>query len=472
MTGKHLDVDVCVIGGGSAGLSCAAGAAQLGKKVALIEKGEMGGDCLNYGCVPSKALLSAGAAAQNARDAAKFGVAAAPTVDFAAAMAHVRRTIDAIAPIDSQERFEGLGVTVVRAHARFVGPRTIEAGDQRIEAKFFVVATGSKPFVPPIPGLAELPFDTNETIFNHTVAPKRLMVLGGGPIGVELAQAHRRLGAEVVIVEAASILLRDDPEAVDVVRKRLMAEGVEIFEGAKAASFSRTAAGDLEMTLSDGRALTGDRLLVAVGRRVDASDLDLEAAGVVLENGRPVADATMRTANRRIFVAGDAAGGKQFTHVAGDDAARLVRTILFKIPSKKRDALAPHVTYADPELASVGLSEEAARAAHGDIMVSRWSFEDNDRAQAEGRSDGFMKAIALKNGRILGAVIVGKNAGDQIAIWGAAMANGWKIGAFTSMIAPYPTRSEITKRAAGAFYAPTLFSDRTKSLIRLLSMFD
>ncbi|MEO1015849.1 MAG: FAD-dependent oxidoreductase [Pseudomonadota bacterium] len=472
MSGGRIKADICVVGAGSAGLSFAAGASQLGRKVVLVEKGEMGGDCLNYGCVPSKALLAAAGAAQSARDAAKFGVHAEPSVDFAAVMAHVQGVIEAIAPVDSQERFEGLGVTVIRAPARFTGPREVEAGEKRISAKFFVVATGSQPFAPPIDGLSEIPFDTNETIFGHRVAPRRLLILGGGPIGVEMAQAHRRLGAEVALVEADTILSRDDAEAVAVVRERLKAEGVEVIENVKATSFAKAINGDIDMRLDDGRTLTGDRLLIAVGRRINANDLNLEAAGVEVENGRPKCDANLRTANKRIFLAGDVAGGKQFTHVAGDDAARLVRTILFKATSSKRDALAPHVTYCDPEIASAGFTEAQARQAHGEVKVSRWAFTENDRAQAERRTDGFLKVMTKKNGEVLGASIVGKNAGEQIGYWAAAMANGWKIGSFTKMIAPYPTRSEMAKRVAGAFYTPTLFSDRTRLLVRLLSIFD
>ncbi|MEM6538034.1 MAG: FAD-dependent oxidoreductase [Pseudomonadota bacterium] len=472
MTRDHLKADICVIGAGSAGLSFAAGASQLGKNVVLIEKGEMGGDCLNYGCVPSKALLAAGAAAQYARTADKFGVRASVEVDFAEAMAQVQRTIDTIAPVDSQERFEGLGVTVLRHEAKFTGPREVVAGDTTVTAKFFIVATGSVPAVPPIDGLDSIHFDTNETIFSHKVAPKHLLVIGGGPIGIEMAQAHRRLGADVTLVEADQILPREDREAADVVKEALLKEGVKILEGVYAEKVENDGEGLIKATLSDKSVIVGDRLLVAVGRRVDVSSLNLEAAGVDVENGRPKVDKTLKTTNPRVYLAGDVAGGKQFTHVAGDDASRLVRTILFKMPSPKRDELAPHVTYCDPEIASVGLTEDEAKAAYGTIKTARWSFDENDRAQAEGRTEGFLKAITKPNGKIVGAVIVGKNAGDQILIWAAAMANGWKISSFTSMIAPYPTRSEITKRTAGAFYTPTLFSDRTRFLIKALSIFD
>ena len=341
---RELKTDLCIIGAGSGGLSLAAGAVQLGKSVVLIEKGEMGGDCLNYGCVPSKALLSAAAAAQAMREAGKYGVGAVePSIDYAAVMDHVQRAIATIAPHDSQERFEGLGVTVIRAHARFVGPRTVEAGDARVTAKFVVVATGSSPFVPPIPGLDATPYLTNETLFENRVRPDHLVVLGGGPIGVEMAQAHRRLGSEVTIVEGLTILNRDDPEAVAVVRERLVAEGVGLVENARAASARKTGQG-VALTLEDGRVIEGSHLLVAVGRKPNVDGLNLEAAGVAFDKRGVTVDAGLRSANPRVFAMGDVAGGLQFTHVAGDHASTLVKRLLFKTPAKRRDHLAPRVT--------------------------------------------------------------------------------------------------------------------------------
>ncbi|MEO0400729.1 MAG: FAD-dependent oxidoreductase [Pseudomonadota bacterium] len=466
-----IKADLCIIGAGSAGLSVAAGAAQLGRSVVLIEKGEMGGDCLNYGCVPSKALLAAAAAAEDARQASKFGVRAEPVVDFAAVMAHVRGVIETIAPVDSQERFEGFGVNVIREKAAFIDHRTVKAGEHTIRAKHFVIATGSSPIIPPIDGLNTVEFETNETIFTQTTAPRHLVILGGGPIGVEMAQAHRRLGADVTIIDAAAILSREDAEAAALVKERLTTEGVRLIENTAAAQVAQTGETST-VTLQTGDIISGDRLLVAVGRRANTAGLDLEKAGVKTNKQGVVTDARLRTDNKRIYAAGDVAGGKQFTHVAGDHASTLVRNILFKTPAKRRDDLAPHATYCDPELASVGLTETAARENGERITVSRWSFEENDRAQAERRTDGFIKVVTRKNGVILGAALVGKGAGDQITAWAHAIANRQKIGAFTKTIAPYPTRSEISKRAAGAFYTPTLFSARTRALVSVLSLFD
>ncbi len=467
-----IDADLCIIGAGSGGLSVAAGAAQLGRKVVLVEKGEMGGDCLNFGCVPSKALIAAAASAQSMRDAPGFGVkCAGPDVDFAAVMEHVHSVIAAIAPHDSQERFEGLGVTVIRAHGEFIGPRTVRAGDAEISAKHFVIATGSSPFVPPIPGLDGVSYLTNESIFENRVLPDHLVVIGGGPIGVELAQAHRRLGAKVTIVEADTILNRDDSEAADIVRSRLKKEGVAIREKAKAVRAAQLG-GVISLALDTGETLNGSHLLVAVGRKSDFSALGLDKAGIELDGGKIKLDARLRTTNKRVYAIGDAAGGLQFTHVAGDHASTLVRNILFKAPAKRRDALAPRVTYTDPEVASVGLNEIEALKAGGKFTVARWSLKDNDRAQAERDTEGFIKAIIGGNGRIIGATIVGAGAGDLISLWAFAIANGLKIRAFTNMIAAYPTRSEISKRAAGSYYTPALFSPRTRSLIRLLSTFD
>lgn len=469
---QTIYADLCIIGAGSGGLSVAAGAAQLGRKVVLIEKGEMGGDCLNYGCVPSKALIAAAARAQEMRDAGGFGVKSVePEIDFPAVMDHVHAVIAEIAPNDSVERFESLGVTVIRAGGEFIGPRTVRAGDAEITAKRVVIATGSSPFVPPIPGLDGVSYLTNETIFENRTRPAHLIVIGGGPIGVELAQAHRRLGAKATIVEADALLNRDDPEAVEVVRTRLKLEGVDIREHSKALRVEKQ--GDLiRLVLENGAAVVGSHLLVAVGRRANLSGLGLDKAGIELDGGKLRLDARLRTTNRRVYAIGDAAGGLQFTHVAGDHASTLVKNILFKAPARRRDALAPRVTYCSPELASIGISENEAQKSGVRHSIARWPLEDNDRARAERDTQGFIKTVIGKRGRILGATIVGAGAGDLIAPWSLAIANNLTIRAFTSMIAPYPTRSEISKRAAGAYYTPTLFSARTRRLIGLLATFD
>ena len=281
-----LRADLCIIGAGSGGLSVAAGAVQMGASVVLIEKGEMGGDCLNYGCVPSKALIAAAAHAAAIRDAKMFGVTAGePDVDFAAVMEHVHSVIAAIAPHDSVERFEGLGVKVIRARAEFTGPRSVRAGDVDIAAKHFVIATGSSAVLPPIPGLAETPHFTNETIFANRVRPRRLIVIGGGPIGVELAQAHRRLGSAVTIVDGMTILNREDPEAVEIVRKRLIAEGVVLHENVRVARIQQDG-GDVAVTLESGARVEGSHLLVAAGRRANLDGLGLDKAGVALDGGK------------------------------------------------------------------------------------------------------------------------------------------------------------------------------------------
>ncbi len=468
---KTINADLCIIGAGSGGLSVAAGAAQLGRKVVLIEKGEMGGDCLNTGCIPSKALITAAARAHEMRNAEKFGIAnVAPEVDFAAVMDHVAGVIDTIAPVDSQERFEGFGVTVLRERASFTGPRQVKAGLSIVNAKHFIIATGSTPFVPPINGLADTPHLTNESIFQNRLLPDHLIVIGGGPIGVELAQAHRRLGARVTIIEGATILNKDDPELVAILRKQLVHEGVEIIENAMVQSVAREPNG-VSVTAND-KTIEGSHLLVAVGRKASVDELNLEAAGVDYDRKGVKVDKRLRTSNKRIYAIGDVIGGRQFTHVAGYHASIIIRNILFKAPSANRDELAPWVTYAAPELAQTGVTEAQARTQNDGIKVVCWPFDENDRAQAERDTKGLVKAITDKNGKILGASIIGRHAGELIQPWSLAIANGLKINAFTNYIAPYPTRGEANKRAAGAWYTPTLFSGRTRKLVSFLSVFD
>ncbi|PQA89197.1 dihydrolipoyl dehydrogenase family protein [Hyphococcus luteus] len=468
---RTIKADLCIIGAGSGGLSVAAGAAMLGRKVVLIEKGAMGGDCLNTGCVPSKALIAAAARAQAMREAEKFGIASVePDIDFAAVMEHVHDVIEAIAPIDSQERFEGLGVTVLRAHAEFTGPREVKAGDAAVKAKHFVIATGSTPFIPPIEGVEDVPYFTNETIFENRRRPDHLIIIGGGPIGVEMAQAHARLGAKVTIIEGGRILGREDPECVEVVRARLVREGVEIIEDAQAEKISKTESG---VSISIGaREIDGSHLLIAVGRKPVVDGLNLVAANVAYDDKGLKTDNRLRTTNKRIYAAGDVAGGRQFTHVAGYHASILIRNILFKTPAKNNEHLSPRVTYCDPELAHVGLTEAQARERHGEVRIARWPFAKNDRAEAERETEGFVKAVTDKKGRILGASIVGHNAGDLLQPWVLSLSSKLKIRDFTAMIAPYPTRGEASKRAAGDWYADKLFSPGARRLISLLSIFD
>ncbi len=466
--------DICVIGAGSAGLSVAAGASQMGAETVLIEKGRMGGDCLNYGCIPSKSLLVAAKAAHAHTRAARLGLrAAAPEVDFAAVNAHVHGVIDAIAPQDSVARFEGLGVRVIQAAAAFTGPREVAAGDLRIRARRFVVATGSQPLVPPIPGLESTPYLTNETVFDLTERPAHLIVIGGGPIGCELGQAFRLLGAQVTIVEMASILPKDDAELVDVVRQRLRADGVDLREGTRVLRVAKAGPG-IAVTVDSGEGeatLTGSTLLLAAGRRPGVENLGLDAAGIAYDRTGITVDARLRTSNKRVFAAGDVSGGYQFTHVAGYHAGIVLRNALFRLPAKADTGAIPWVTYTDPELAHVGLDEAAARQAHGRIRILRWPFAEIDRALAERQTDGFIKVIATPRGKILGATIVGAHAGEGILPWVLALSKGLNLSHMAQVIAPYPTLGEISKRVAGSFYTDRLFSDGTKRLVRFLARF-
>ena len=468
-----LRADICVIGAGSAGLSVAAGASQLGAGTVLIESQKMGGDCLNFGCVPSKALLAAAHAAHSARQAGGFGVKLPPPmIDFAAVNAHVQNVIAAIAPHDSQERFQGLGATVIRGAAAFTGPREIAAGDYRIRARRFVIATGSTPFVPPLPGLDKLPYFTNETIFDLKKQPRHLLVIGAGPIGCELAQAFRRLGAEVTIVEMSWLLPKDDPDAAALVRDRLTAEGVRLLEDTKV-MHAVGAEGAITLAL-DGKngpqIVTGSHLLIAAGRRPNFAGLELEKAGIASTTQGITVDAGLRTSNRRVFAIGDVIGGLQFTHAAGYHASIVIRRALFRLPATMKPGAIPWVTYTDPELAQAGETEASARQKGLDITVTISPFASNDRARTERDSDGFVKVISTKKGRVLGATIVGAQAGELIQVWCLAIAQGLKLSAIAGVGAPYPTRGETSKRAAGDFYAPRLFGERTRRLIKFLRL--
>ena len=471
---KALKVDICVIGAGSGGLSVAAGASQMGASTVLIERGKMGGDCLNYGCVPSKALLAAGHAAQAVRGAGRFGVrAAAPAIDSGGVYGHVRGTIAAIAPNDSVERFEGLGVKVIASPARFTGPREIAADGTRITARRIVIATGSSPAVPPIAGLKDVPYLTNETIFDLGQVPAHLIVIGGGPVGIEMAQAHRHLGARVTVVEMFSIMANDDPELVDVVRARLAGEGIDLREGVTVARVEKAGNGVAVVIAGNGAEdrVQGSHVLIAAGRRPNVGGLDLEKAGIAYSPAGIQVDARLRTTNRRVFAIGDVAGGYQFTHMAGYHAGIVLRNALFRLPAKVDTRAVPWVTYTAPELAQVGLTEDRARKQAGDIRVLRWPFAENDRARAERETDGLVKVITTPRGRILGAGIVGAHAGELIHAWVLAIGQKIKIGAVAGMIAPYPTLGEANKRAAGSFYTPALFGERTKRIVRFLSHF-
>ena len=465
----RIVTDICVIGAGSGGLSVAAGAVQMGARVVLVEGAAMGGDCLNTGCVPSKALLAAAKAAQAMRDGAGFGVLPVePLVDFGAVQDHVARVIAAIAPTDSQERFEALGVRVIRAWGRFASPTELEAGGDIIAARRFVIATGSQALVPPIPGLELVPYFTNETIFALRARPEHLVIIGGGPIGMELAQAHRRLGSAVTVIEAARALGRDDAEAAALVVDQLRAEGVTVLEGGTVTGV----AGSVTVALKDGRRVAGSHLLLASGRKVALERLNLAAAGVAFTRIGVTVDTRLRSTNRRIHAVGDAAGGLQFTHVAGYHAGIVLRQAVLGLPARARTDHIPRVTYTDPELAQIGPTEAEARLKHGAALtVQRVEFQHNDRAVTEGRTAGFLKVMILR-GRPIGATIVGPHAGELIGLWALAIAQGLKLSAIAGMVAPYPTCGEVSKRAAGAYFSPQLFdSPMVKRVVRAVQRF-
>ena len=454
VTGK-IRADLCVIGAGSGGLSIAAGAVQMGASVILIEQSRMGGECLNTGCVPSKALLAAAARGD----------------DFAAAYDHMRQVIAAIEPHDSAERFRGLGAHVVFGKAQFVARRFLEVGDTSVTARRFIVATGSAPVIPSIPGLDSVPYFTNETLFDSAPEPSHLLVLGGGPVGVEMAQAYRRLGAEVTLVERKRLLGRDDPELVPIVRAQLIEDGVTIHEETPVTAVEADGAG-VALTCGSGDAslrLSGSHLLVAAGRRPKIEGLGLEDAGVALNDGVPLIDARLRTTNKRIFAIGDVVGPYRFTHTASYQARIVITNALFRLPARVRYDAVPWVTYTDPELAHVGLSEAEARAKGNEVRILRFPFEENDRAIAEGATRGLVKVVATRRGRVLGASIVGAHAGELILPWVLAVKYRLGVGKLAQAIVPYPTLSEASARAAGSFHAPMLFGPRTKRLVRMLA---
>ncbi len=459
-TPARIKTDICVIGAGSGGLSVAAGAAQMGAKVVLLEGHLMGGDCLNFGCVPSKALIAAGKQAHAMETGRPFGVTPVmPEVSYAAAKDHVKNVIATIEPHDSQERFEGLGVEVIREFGRFISKTEVQAGDTVIEARRFVIATGSSPLVPPIPGLDTVDAHTNETIFDLREKPDHLLIVGGGPIGIEMAQAHARLGSKVTVIEGLKALSHDDPELSAIVVDKLRAEGVEIREGAMVDRVQKGGEG-IEVHCADGEVFTGSQILMAVGRKANIDKLDLEKAGIAYDRAIKVDD-SLRTTNKKVYAIGDVAGGLQFTHVAGYHAGVVIRSILFGLPAKARTDHIPWATYTDPELAQVGLTEAQAREKFGGkLEVARFEFSGNDRAIAEGKTTGLVKVMVIK-GRPVGASIVGPQAGELIGLWALVIANKLKMSAVANMVAPYPTLGEVNKRAAGAYFSPRLFDNPT-----------
>jgi len=470
-----LTPDICVIGAGSGGLSVAAAAAAFGVPVVLVEKGKMGGECLNAGCVPSKSLIAAAKHAHAIADAKAFGLLPRGfEVDFAGVHQHVHDVIAAIAPNDSTARFTGLGVSVIAGAARFTDRDTVVVGDEvAIRARRFVIASGSSPALPPIPGLMETPHLTNETVFDLIERPEHLIVVGAGPVGLELAQAFRRLGSAVTVLETGHPLVREDPECAQVVLDALAREGIGLRTGTSVLRLQR-ANGKVNVVVraqAGEETISGSHLLLATGRRANVYGLGLDIAGIRQDHAGIAVDKGLRTTNRRVYAIGDVAGGAQFTHLANHQAGMVIRNALFRLPARVNEHVIPRVTFTDPELAHVGLTELEARDRGVAFRVLRWPFHENDRAQAERATDGHVKIITTRRGRILGATIVTAGAGDLIVPWALAVSRKLNIRAIAGMVVPYPTRAEVGKRAAMTYFTPVLSSRFVRRMIIFLRRF-
>jgi len=472
-----FDYDLGILGGGAAGLTAAAGAAQFGAKTILVEKGKaLGGDCLHFGCVPSKTLIRAAEVWSLARRTKEFGLPAVelPPVDLAAVMDRVRSVIATIQEHDSPERFCKLGAAVRFGEPRFVDDHTVSVGGDRLTARAWIIATGSSPSLPPVEGLDTVPYWTNETVFSQKELPGRLLVLGGGPIGIEMAQAFQRLGSAVTVVEFADqILGPEDPDIAGILRTRLEAEGVKVLTGAKvlkAASADSSVLLRVAPAQGEGEPWTieGDVLLVAAGRKPNVEGLELQAAGVSFTAKGVPADARMRTNVPHIYSCGDVNGVFPFTHVAGYEAGIALSNAVLRLPRKADYTKVPWCTYADPEVASIGLNEKRARAAGVEYRVLTSHFREVDRALAEGETGGKIKVLVTPSGQLLGCQIAGHHAGELIHEWVAAINGGVRLSTLAGAVHAYPTLAEISKKAAGSYYSGKLFSDRTKRILRFL----
>lgn len=448
--------DLIVIGAGAAGLTAAGGSAQLGLRVALIERDRMGGECLNTGCVPSKALIAAARRAHTMRTGAALGVTAgAVVVDFAQVRAHVQAAIAAIAPHDSAERFRGWGVEVIRGSARFTARRSIVVNGRALAAPRIVVATGSRPAVPAIEGLRDVPYLTNETLFGLADLPAHLVILGGGAMGLEIAQAFRRLGSAVTVIEPGRLLAGGDPDAVALAAAQLAAEGVDLRPETRATRVTPMPEG-VRVDLAPGAAVLGSHLLIAAGRIPALDGLGLDAAGVAATPAGIQVDRRRRTSNRHITAIGDCREGPRLTHAAGYEGSLAVANIALGLPLPARYAALPSVLYTDPELAQVGLTEAAVRARYTAIQIHRLEFADNDRAIADGSPAGFVKIIRTR-GRLVGVTMVGPEVGELVLPWVLAMTGKASTWTISGAIVPYPTRSDITKAVTFAAYEPVIF---------------
>ncbi|AEE26892.1 dihydrolipoyl dehydrogenase family protein [Francisella hispaniensis] len=461
-----IKTDICIIGGGSGGLSVAAGAVQMGASVVLCEGGRMGGDCLNYGCVPSKAIIEASRVIAKLNKAKDFGINVdSIDIDYAKVQAHIKATIAKIEPHDSVDRFEKLGVKVIQEYAEIVDRYTVKAGDNIIKAKYIVIATGSRASIPNIKGLDTIDFLTNETIFELKEKSQHLMIIGGGPIGVELAQAYALLGSQVTIFEASDTILGMlDSECRKVVIKEFDRLGINIITNVNITEIEQQ---NQQINVYCGdKYYEGSHLLVAAGRQPNLAKLNLDNLGVRYTSRGINVDSRLRTNRKNIYAIGDVTGGYQFTHVAGFHAGIVIQNILFKLPAKVDYSNLPWSIYTSPEIAHVG--QNIAQAQTQGAKVLKLSYQNNDRAVASLATNGLIKIAISKKGYILGATIIGENASELIVQWTLAIKNKLKIKDMASHIVAYPTLSELNKRIAGSYFTPKLYSNKVRRLVRLL----
>ena len=473
----NYDYDLIVIGGGAAGLVAATGGAALGAKTALIEKKELGGDCTWYGCIPSKSLLKSAQVFSLAKRFKEFGISAGAqnTYDPALVMFHVRDVIKKISAHHPAEVFEKKGIKVLFGTPKFINQNTIEFKGEKISAKRFIIASGSHPLVPPIDGLKDISYLTNENIFDLEVLPKSLAVLGGGPIGMELSLAFARLGVGVSIFEMFDrLMVREDKEIADVLVDEFKAEGIKIYTGKKAVRFLKDG-GMVSITLEDKEkkqsVVKAEKVLVAVGRAANVQGLDLEKSGVKYSNKGVEVDATLRTSAKNIYACGDVAGPYQFSHMAEYQAVIAVGNALLPFKRKVDYSAVPWCTFTDPEVARVGLTEDEARAKYKDIKVYRSPYSGNDRAVTDIEEKGLAKVIIDKKGYILGAHIAGANAGEIIHEYVLAKASKLKIGNLSSVIHIYPTLAQVVKRSADQYYIEMMNAAWLKGFFRLMLKF-
>jgi pyruvate/2-oxoglutarate dehydrogenase complex dihydrolipoamide dehydrogenase (E3) component len=471
-----VNSDICIIGAGPGGLTVAAVATQLGLKTVLVENHKMGGDCLNYGCVPSKSLLATARIANIFRMADQFGIQSIePKIDFAKVHTHVQNVINTLAEHDSVKRFTELGVKVIFGDGKFVNKKIFKVNDQEIQAKYFVIATGAKANIPPIPGLDKVKFFTNETIFSLTEKPSHLMIIGGGPIGCELGQAFALLGVKISILDLGNILPNDESDLVNILKKQLLHNGIAIYENIKIDKITSSSEQAIEITFTEKEQqphnIQGSHLLIATGRKVNLQSLNLAAAKVKFNEKGITVNKRLRTSNKKIFAIGDAVGQFQFTHVANYHAGIVIKNIMFRIPAAVNYHALPWVTYTEPELAHVGITEKEVQKKNIAIKITEANLTEIDRAQIEHQTLGRIKVITNLRGRILGVSIFGKNAGELITPWILAIQNKMTIKAFVQIIIPYPTMSEIHKLIANTYYKKAFFSDKTKKFVKFLQKF-